>query len=230
MANSVAGFVLMNITFSKRFIIGIASVLITVWSVITFVRYLFPSAPPLDRDVYAQLALVAAEKAAQLTDGRGSIVVWRVPNEQLKLQALQLIYREFDKQISQNKGLQVRAQETGAMDLETAATHGDSALRGEAFLTLFKTYGDVDVLVLLGVAPFLEEADYARLPQPRPKVLAVCLANSPSRQLFERTVLQAAILPRPQPQLADTKNLSVSERFKNKYFIVTPENLSALPR
>ncbi|MCZ7634929.1 MAG: hypothetical protein M5U12_01990 [Verrucomicrobia bacterium] len=100
------------------------------------------------------------------------------------------------------------------------------------FFDLLRLGGADDVIVSFLGPPVLEPAQQDALPPKPPQVLAVCSPNAPAqvnlRELFERGLLRAVVLSRPDAP-AQAAPGSRESGFAQRFQWVTTANLQDLP-
>ena len=94
-----------------------------------------------------------------------------------------------------------------------------------------KKGADVDAIVSFVGAPNLSDADFTELEKTKlPKFVAECGSAAKLKKLFDKKVLQVAIVSRyqfPAPNRQDPK--TAREWFEKRYQIVTGESAATLP-
>lgn len=177
---------------------------------------------------FDMLGTMAAVETETLAGASGTIVVWKLQDVQKTPVTLWTMQQAYDKRIAQSSGLRIVARVEERSDLSAALRDpAAQVLPAARFLALLDQYRDVDVIVLLGAVPVLKPGDYARLPDRRPRVLAVDTMRLPEKRLFAEHVLHVAIVTRVPP-LADPA-ATPAEWVNKFYMLVTADNAATLP-
>ena len=187
--------------------------------------WLNPGPPAVDHRAHeAAGEVLAAEAAKVLQPGARLVVIARAPKPfAVPASAAQLA--GFQRALKKS-GLSVTSLHEIKLDplRRVAVPPGD-------FYDLLRTSRDSDVIVSFLGPPELEPAQFAKLGDRRPRVLAVCAGSLPAqmnlRQLFQRRLLVAAVVSRSDAQAHSTarnKKLAFDQVFK----LITPANLAEL--
>ena len=102
----------------------------------------------------------------------------------------------------------------------------------DRFLQIIRKHSEGDVIVSLLGPPILNDEQRGKLGENRPRIVAVCAGALPEqvnlRQLFDQHLLHAAVISRSEVGPAAAG--SPREAFNQFYQLITPANLSELPR
>jgi len=98
------------------------------------------------------------------------------------------------------------------------------------FLTVIRKASEKDVIVSFLGPPVLSDDQVSKLPDQRPKILAVCSGGTPRqvdlRRIFEQDLLTAAVLSRSDASRSAVKGEGA---FLQNFALVTKANMAELP-
>jgi hypothetical protein len=101
------------------------------------------------------------------------------------------------------------------------------------FLELLRRQKEGDVVASFLGPALLDGEQQAKLGDKHARVVALCCGDIPRqmdlRGLFDRDLLQAAIISRPNPPLTSPPSEDLEAWFAHFYQVITPANLAALP-
>lgn len=200
------------------------AILLVAWT--AFYRIHHPRPPRIDRRPHEALGEVLAEETTRhLRPGARLIVIARdaaafeVPAAEAQVDAFLRAIRKAGRRVDERRSIRLDPLRLAAVP------PGD-------FFDLLRLGRAGDVIVSFLGPPVLEPAQLTALPPRRPLVLAVCSPNAPAqvnlRELFERGLLQAVVLSRPDAP-AHAAPGSRQSAFAQRFQLVTAANLHDLP-
>ncbi|HEX2972005.1 MAG TPA: hypothetical protein VHP11_06710 [Tepidisphaeraceae bacterium] len=211
---------------SKFKIIG--ATLVILGAVVFLYLSMSPSAPIVEHRPFEALGQVAAEEAQKLIGNRGRIALITRDTDLYPNPQMDYICDAFYKAAAQMKLTLVSTNRLKIDPLNaTRVPLGD-------YQALFMKLSERDVIVsLMGPPPVTSPEDRAKIPEKRPKVVALCLGTIPRqinlRALFAQNLLHTAIINRPNPETALPKSGDPHAWFDHFYEIMTPSNQNDLP-
>ncbi|MBE7501582.1 MAG: hypothetical protein HS113_15020 [Verrucomicrobiales bacterium] len=204
-------------------VVAVATLLVA-WT--AFYRIHHPRPPRIDRRPHEALGEVLAEETTRhLRPGARLIVIARdaaafqVPAAEAQVEAFLRAIRKAGRRVDELRSIRLDPLRL------TAVPPGD-------FFDLLRLGRADDVIVSFLGPPVLEPAQQTALPPKRPQVLAVCSLSAPAqvnlRELFERGLLRAVVLSRPDAP-AHAAPGSGQSTFAQRFQLVTAANLHDLP-
>jgi hypothetical protein len=205
----------------------IAASLILLGASLFLVSYFRVSPPPPESWPHQGLGRVLADEASKLLGPGGRIRLITRDTAICANPATDLEVKAFVRTLRATK-LTVTA--TNLMNVDplrpVRVPPGD-------FLELMRKLSENDVVVSLLGPPFLTAEQRAKLPEKRPRVVALCSGAMPRqenlRELFEQNLLQVAIISRENPSLTPPASDDPQAWFAYLYQVITPANLADLP-
>jgi hypothetical protein len=182
----------------------------------------------VERGPYAALGEVAAKAISGLLEGKGKLVLLVSEADNNSATAVGVAVKAFNETLKQARGVQVAATEAIKPAMAVALS-GAEPLTPERFVELVSKHAAADALVSFVGVPRLTPAQIGRLPQPRPKIVAVVTYNPPTKALFAQGVLQLAILARPAAAPSARTPVTSQEWFDANYQLVTAATAGSLP-
>ncbi len=105
-----------------------------------------------------------------------------------------------------------------------------AGLSSRRFLRIVKKSAKADAIVSFIGAPRMTDDELAQVEKP-PKFIAECRSPDKIRKLFDRDILQVAVINRFDYPAPVKHNPNTPKQWFEKYYqIVTPENASSLPK
>ncbi|NQU12469.1 hypothetical protein HQ590_16865, partial [bacterium] len=170
----------------------------------------------------------AAEEAVRLTGGSGSVVII---GYDAKLPTFLIPQQAFEAALEKHPGLRVAAVKALSHD-PTSGFGMDMGPPADAFLQVLREHADATVVVSFSGVPYFTEPHYAQLPSPRPMLIVVLSGPMQLAPLFERDIIQAALVARFRPPDAATvkKDPQTPQEWFDRYYeVLTPENFRGYP-
>ncbi len=179
--------------------------------------------PQINEPLHRGIGQIMAEETVRLLGGKGKILVVAIdtpktPELKVQLEAFKTALEKSAIKIDDVMMLDTKDQpkyRTGG---------GFSAGR---FVRTMKKHKNVDALVSFVGAPHLSDSDYQELSKfIAPKFIAESMATEKLPKLFEKKILQVAIVPRfdfPSPIQGHPKNSQ--EWFIQRFQVLTDKNL-----
>lgn len=183
--------------------------------------------PRVDSKLHAAIGKALARQALDLSGGSGQITVITRDTEAFKQPAIDILLESFNREIRRGNGA-------------VAATHliQVDPLRpiqvppGDFFEWIRRAPAGSVIVSLLG-PPLLPEEQVNQLGAIKPRIVAFCPGNLVDyvdfRMLFERQLLHAAVISRPNVPSSQLNAVGRPQSFDQLYARVTANNLSALP-
>lgn len=214
----------------KRPLVAIIAIVVIVGSVVWIYLTLSGgrSRPRINPAPLQALGERAAEEAVRLTGGSGSVVVI---GYEASMPSFQIPQQAFEAALKQHRGLQVTAVERLTHD-PTAGFGMDMGPSAEQFLGVLREHADATLVVSFAGVPYLTEPHFAQLPSPRPMIIVVLMGPMQLDPLFERDIIQAALVARfrpPEPATITKDPETPQEWFERYYEVLTPENYHGYP-
>lgn len=211
----------------RQVLVAAASVLTIIGSSLWF--YFSQFAKPLHNEaLHLGIGRAMAEETSKLLGHKGHIVI--VAMETSKVPELKVQLAEFEKTLSQLGT--VRVDRTFVLDTEDKPKYAIGAgLSARRFLRIVKKSEKANAIVSFVGVPSLSKDDLAQLNlEKMPKLIAEVRSAEKIKDLFEKKVIQVAIVSRFQfPSPGTRKPRTPGEWFTNRLQIVTAASLAALP-
>lgn len=185
-------------------------------------------APKINLDPYEVLGAVAAEETARLLGGRGRVLVLardtgpdQDPSAEAELRALR-------RALKPHAEIKIVVERIPVTPLLMMSTGG--GLPPDQLFQALHTHAKVDALVLFFGFPQLDAPELAAFQQSGVKTVVVSSLRPGYKQLLERRVIHAAIVPRPDASAPSGPSpRTLRERFDQEYLILTPAEAAWLP-
>ncbi len=190
-----------------------------------------PHEPKLNLKPFEQLGVVMADTTAKLINNQGEIVLWKIRTE-TKVAVMDVPIERFRDELSKRSDIRLIAVEEGVMNQPPVRAPGMemAGMSGEKFLGLIQKYPTASALVLFGATPKLTEEQIGNLPVRRPKVFVIAMYDLPHKSLFEKGVIQVAIVPRNGMRAISTNPPDDNmEWFERYYDVIPPDTAYRLP-
>lgn len=175
---------------------------------------------------FAAQGEVVAEEVAKLLNHRGRIIVITADTATLSQPILTTQWKSFQRALKRSPAITLLATEPVPPRDPTGPSQ--YSLPTGWFTQIIERYADVDAIVSLVGVPVLSEAEFQRLPQRRPQIVAAAVFGMNLQQPLKQGLVQLAIVPRYEAAPASTtKPKTPREWFDRYYQIVTPANAPA---
>lgn len=210
-----------------RLCIAIGASALIVGATISIWRSLRGSPGTLDSRPYQYMGVVAAQETARLLGNQGQVVVWRLRINNKFNRPLDAAVQGFEHELHRSGKFDIAATEEKSIQATGDLPLILNAPAPAEFVELVRRYDRADALVLFGSVPALSEADIARLPTRRPRIVMASIFQMPQRNLLERDVAQVVIAPRDHPH-GDGQTQAAAEWFDCMYVVLTSANAATL--
>lgn len=208
----------------KQWLIASVSLLAIAGSLVTVQRHRHPEPPPLKLGPFLCYGEVIAQESAALIKSHGQIVLWR-PKFNTPSRRLDAVVDAFRESVLKTGSRSIVAEEQDTIledgrlgEMETCPVTA-TRLR-----ELLQKHPQADLLVLVGGAPRLSDAELKQLPKHGPKVFIAILGGDPlNKSVFNSRLVQAAIVPRLADGPPETPAQTDVDRFDDNYMLVTPQ-------
>jgi hypothetical protein len=221
----------MDENLKRPLVMVIALVVIIGSGVWIYLRGFRDPQPKINPSPLQALGQITAEEVVKLTGGSGTVVVIGWDKKMTRLPTFAIPQEAFETALKQHPGLQLAAVEAVTID----AQGGFGMQMGpppDRFLDILAQHADATVVVSFVGMPALGDQHYARLPSPRPKIVAVANGPMAMRAMFERGVIDEAVAPLFRPPTPDraTKNPQTPREWFDRYYqVITSENYQDYP-
>ena len=183
--------------------------------------------PETDTRLYSAIGHALAQEVLALSGPGGQVVVITRDTATFKQPAVDILMDSFRREVGRGQvaiGSIHRIQVDPLRPLEAPA--GD-------FFELIRKAPNGSVIVSFMGPPLLSEDQIRQLDRVKPKIVAFCPGNFANfvdlRGLFERQLLHAAVVSRPNSPETSTALKTPPRTFEQLYVSVTAANLSNLP-
>jgi len=184
--------------------------------------------PPFDARPHEALGQVLAEEAAKILGAGGHIAVIARDTTEVKNPAADAQMRGFQRALRQAK---LTISSTNLFKLDPLRL---VRVPAADFVKLMRKQSEADVIVSLLGPPILEDEQRAGLGETHPRIVALCSGAISEqvnlKQLFDQHLLHVAVVSKPDASSAANTARDLREAFTQFYEVVTPANLSELPR
>ena len=212
---------------AKQVMLAGASILVIAASVgrICFTQL---AAPKTELVLHKGIGEVMAEETHKLLDRKGKVIV--VAAEPGSAPELRAQLETFRETLGKLGGIVIK--DTVLLDSQDKPQYGAGrGLSARRFVRIAKKSAGVDGIVSFVGAPNLSESDLAELEKTGlPKFIAESGSAAKLKRLFDKKVLQVAIVRRyqfPAPNTNDPRN--AREWFEKRFQIVTADSAASLP-
>jgi hypothetical protein len=173
--------------------------------------------------LHREIGRVMANETAKLLGGKGKIVIVvidtpRAPEMKLQLEA-------FKQTLATNGTVKIKKEDVlDTKDQPKYRTGG--GLSASRFLRIMKKAGDAgeDAVVSFVGSPHLSSEEIAQLSDKRPRFIAESMTTEKMQKLFDKDILQLAVVGRFEFPAPVRKPKTPHEWFENRYQIVTAQN------
>jgi len=182
--------------------------------------------PAFNLPLHERVGEVLAQQTAKLIHSNGQVVV--VTMDASKAPELKAQMQVFEKTLKKFGRISIKEL---PMDTEDKPQYRTGAgLSSRRFLRIVKKSAGADAIVSFIGAPRMTEDELAQV-EKAPKFVAECRSPDKIRKLFEKKILQVAVVNRfdyPAPIKHNPK--TAKQWFEKYYQVVTAEDASDLPR
>ncbi len=215
----------MNSTGVRNVVVAAGSILVIGGSAFWIYSHHF-AAPKINVPLHQAVGRVMAEETAKLVNQQGKIVV--VAMETGRDPELKVQLEEFEKALKQFSGMTVAR--TYLLETENRPKYGaGSGLSARRFIRIVNKNTTADAIVSFIGAPDLKEDEIREL-QARPKFIVESRSADKLKSLFDRQLIQAAVVSRFQfPAPVEGNPGTLRQWFDKRFQIVTAETAASLP-
>jgi hypothetical protein len=180
----------------------------------------------INEPLHTGVGQVLADQTVRILGSNGHIVLVLI--DASKYPELKVQLEAFEKKLKKFKGVTVK--DRFVLDTDEKPHYGAGAgLSARRFLRVVNKSAGADAIVSFIGAPHLADDDYAQLGT-MPKFVAECRSAEKLTTLFEKKVLQVAVVARFQfPAPGKHSPHSPKQWFEKRYQVVTEENAASLP-
>lgn len=211
----------------KKKLIAISAGFVTLCAWISIYLSVWGLPPRLDARPHEALGRIVAEEALKL----------RGPEGKLRLICRDTVRFKSPATAAQLRGFHSVCQANGAVVAATNSLKIDPLrlmnVPGLDYLQILKASSEADVVVSFLGPPVLNSDQLVRLPEKRPKVVAVCSGAMPSqvnlKRIFDDKLLHLAVISRPDITTNGPASDTPRSWFDHLYTLITPASLSELP-
>ena len=208
----------------RQVVLALTSIVIICASLVSIFFFLRGRRPIGSQAPAIGVGEVVADETIRLIGRQGKIVIW---SGDIDPSALTLA--TLTETLRKNSAISIVSTEPIGghfnvwLDSESLPT--------ERFFDLMKKHADVDAIISFAGIPVLRPEQIAQLDSRRPKLILVFSSQDlPDRMLFERGVVQLAIVPRYESlRRTGVKPATPREWFDREYQVVTAETAASLP-
>ena len=215
----------MNGANTKQLVI-LGSLALTIVASAAWIYFTEFAAPSVNDAIHQGVGKVMADETAKLLGKKGQIVILCMDTS--KAPELKPQIETFLKRLKATTEIKVKERVT--LDTEGRDNYGAGAgLSARRFLRLAKKYAGADALVSFVGAPRMSDEEITQL-EGKPKFIAECRSAEKLKKLFDKNVLQVAIVSRfefPAPGKHNPK--TPSQWFEKRFQVVTEKNSKDLP-
>jgi len=184
------------------------------------------SQPAFNVPLHERVGEVLAQETARLIHTQGQVVV--VTIDASKEPELKAQLQVFERTLKKLGPIGIKELPVDTDDKPHYRT--GAGLSSRRFLRIVKKSGGADAIVSFIGAPRMSEEDLAQVDK-APKFIAECRSPDKIRRLFDKNVLQVAVINRFEYPAPIKHNPKTPQQWFEKYYqIVTAENASDLPK
>lgn len=186
----------MPVQTEKRTAVAVVSVLVIIAAVLFITMQQWGRTPKANLDPLATAGEVLADETRALLGGRGQVVVVTYDTSKMAMPVAEAQLKAFQARLKKEGGVTVKA-----VEVLPAMPPGMAAWGGAQYLQLAERHAGADAIVSFVGPPLFTEAELGRLPpqMPRGLVFGNGSPGQPMRKLFERGVIQVAVVHRLVP-------------------------------
>ncbi len=215
----------MNADDKKQIIIisGLVFVIVAAAGWIYFTQF---AASSLHETLHQGVGMVMAEETAKLLNKTGQVVI--ITMDTARAPELKPQLEAFLKKLKRTS--QIKIKEQVVLDTEGKANYGAGmGLSSRRFLRLVKKHAGVDAIVSFVGAPRMSDEEIAEL-ETIPKFVAECRSPDRIKKLFDKNVMQVAIVSRFEfPAPGKHSPRSPRQWFEKRFQVVTSKSAKDLP-
>ena len=202
---------------------GCLAVIISSWTVIYFTQV---KRPGFNVTLHQRVGEVLAQETARLIHTQGQVVI--VTMDSRREPELKAQMEVFEKTLKKLGRISIRELPVETEDKPQYRT--GAGLSSRRFLRILKKAGTADAIVSFIGAPRMTEEELAQI-EKAPKFVAECRSPDRIKRLFDKGVLQVAVINRFEYPAPVKHNPKTPKQWFEKYYqVVTAENASILPK
>ena len=206
--------------------LAIAGLILVILASLTWIYVTEVAAPKINLPLHQGVGLVLAEETSKVLGNKGQVVVIAINPR--KFPELKAQLAAFEKALKGLRGIKVK--ETYMVETNDDPKYGvGTGLSAKRFLKIQKKYPAADAIVSFVGVPNLTDEDFTGLKRPTPKFIAETRSPEKSIRLFQKGVLQVAVISRFVFPAPGPKNPHTPREWFDQYFqIVTAASLPPL--
>ena len=206
--------------------LAIAGLILVILASLTWIYVTEIAAPKINLPLHQGVGLVLAEETSKVLGNKGQVVVIAINPR--KFPELKAQLAAFEKALKRLGGINVK--ETYMVETNDDPKYGvGTGLSAKRFLKIRKKYADADAIVSFVGVPNMTDEDFTGLKRPTPKFIAETRSPEKSIRLFQKGVLQVAVVSRFVFPAPGAKNPHTPREWFDQYFqIVTAAALPPL--
>jgi len=205
--------------------LAIAGLILVILASLTWIYVTEVAAPKINLPLHQGVGLVLAEETSKVLGNKGQVVIIAINSR--KFPELKAQLGAFEKALKGLGGIKVK--ETYMVETNDDPKYGvGTGLSAKHFLKIRKKYADADAIVSFVGVPNMTDEDFTGLKK-TPKFIAETRSPEKSVKLFQKGVLQVAIISRFVFPAPGPKNPHTPREWFDQYFqIVTAASLPPL--
>ena len=205
--------------------LAVAGLILVILASLTWIYVTEVAAPKINLPLHQGVGLVLAEETSKVLGNKGQVVIIAINSR--KFPELKAQLAAFEKALKGLGGIKVK--ETYMVETNDDPKYGvGTGLSAKHFLKIRKKYADADAIVSFVGVPNMTDEDFTGLKK-TPKFIAETRSPEKSVKLFQKGVLQVAIISRFVFPAPGPKNPHTPREWFDQYFqIVTAASLPPL--
>jgi len=211
---------------NKKQIIIIGSLILVIVAAAAWIYFVELTGPSPQEALHEGIGMIMAEETAKLLDKKGQIVL--IAMDTSKAPELKTQIAAFLKKLNRISAIKVKEQVI--LDTEGKSNYGAGmGLSSRRFLRLVKKQASADAIVSFVGAPRMSDEEIAQMGT-IPKFIAECRSPDRIKKLFDRNVMQVAIVSRfefPAPGKHNPRR--PKQWFEKRCQVVTGKTAQNLP-
>lgn len=212
----------------KRNVVAIVSLAVIIAAVLVFVVRQPNRSVTVNLDPFAAVGEVMADETSALLGGKGQVVIVTYDTAKMPMPVAAAQLKAFQQRLKKGGGITVKAIETPGVN----AGPGMPAWGGSQYGQLVQRHAGVDAIVVFLGPPFFSDAELRQLPAQLPKGIVFGGGNpsQPLRKLFERGVVEVAVVPRLTPPASVPASAAKTSRaqFDQQFQVMRKDTVGTL--
>ena len=209
-----------------RRMMAVVSIVVIAASAMVIALRQFNRNDTVNLDPFAVAGEVMADETRALLGGRGQVVVVTCDTAKAAMPIATAQQKAFQEQLKRQGGITVAAVEA----LQVNPSPGMAVWSGTQYRQLLERHAGVDAIISFLGPPLFTEAEINHLPAklPRGLVIGGGSPGQPLRGLFERGVIQVAVVPRLTPPVSGSAPPTGPEQFAQQFQVVRTDTAGTL--